>query len=73
MMRLSSQLFYIKQFDSKADAMNYHVELTSSQSFLTNAGLSEISIYAISEANFKTLVKNKNEQEYISFFNRIYK
>jgi tetratricopeptide (TPR) repeat protein len=67
------QLFYIKQFDSKADAMNYHVELTSSQSFLTNAGLSEISIYAISEANFKTLVKNKNEQEYISFFNRIYK
>jgi hypothetical protein len=67
------QLFYIKQFNLPTEAMAYHKELESNQSFLTNAGLSDISIYAISAENFKILVKNKNEKDYIQFFSRNYK
>lgn len=67
------QLYYIKQFNTAKEAMEYHAELAANQSFLRNAGLSEIATYAISDTYFKLLVKNKNEEEYQKFFTRKYK
>ena len=66
------QLFYIKQFENKSKAEKYHKDLTSSQDFLETAGLSNPTLYFISEGNFKTLVKSKNEKEYTTFFNKKY-
>ena len=67
------QLIYVKQFESKKLAMAYHKEMKSNTDFLKNAGLSGVSNYAISEANFKLLVKTEKEKEYLQFFNQNYK
>lgn len=63
------QMFYVKQFDNQKEAMQYHNDLSSSLEFLQSVGLSDIQVYAISEANFRLLVKSKDEKQYIAFFN----
>lgn len=66
-------LFYVKQFESKETAARYHTDMNSSQDFLEAAGLSMINSYYISVENFRTLVKSKEEKEYVTFFNQKYK
>lgn len=61
-------LFYIKQFVDKAEVLKYHTEMEGNTTFLTNVGLRSIESYAISEANFQTLVKSNKEKEYLRFF-----
>lgn len=68
----NKQLFYLKQFGDKKEAMKYHVDMITSQSMLTEAGLSDQMLFCITEANFKTLVKNKNETDYFRFFIKNY-
>lgn len=65
-------LFYIKSFPDKAEAENYHREMKANYTFLTNLGLEDISLYAITEDNFRTLVKSKEESIYLYFFNKYY-
>lgn len=67
------QLYYIKQFSSKSQALSYHNEMKSNTVFLQNTGITEFEYYPITEANFKTLVKTKKEKEYLSFFRKKYK
>lgn len=62
------QMFYIKQFKNKTQAMEYHTDMISSNDFLKNAGMTRIESYAISNANFTKLVKSKSEKEYLVFF-----
>lgn len=69
----TKQLFYIKQFETSKTAIDYHQEMERNKVFLTDAGLSGIKNYAITERNFKTLVKDAKETEYIQFFNQKYK
>jgi tetratricopeptide (TPR) repeat protein len=66
------QLFYIKQYNNKEEVQKYHNEVKNSLSFLTNSGLISIEIYGITEENFRTLVKTKEEEEYLKFFRRNY-
>ncbi len=63
------QMFYIKQFSTQKEALEYHNDLNSSIEFLKSVGLTDINVYAISESNFKILVKTKDEKQYLSFFN----
>jgi len=67
------QLYYIKQFESQKLALDYHQEMERNIVFLRDAGLSGAKIYALTESNFKTLVKSTKEDEYILFFNQKYK
>ncbi len=67
------QLYYIKQFETQKLALDYHQELERNKVFLTDAGLSGVKFYAITETNFKTLVTSTKESEYILFFNQKYK
>ncbi len=67
------QVFYVKQFPSKKEALVYHKEMLSNKTLLSNAGMADIETYAISESNFRTLIKTKNEKEYIRFFRKNYK
>ena len=67
------QLFYIKQFKDQNTAKKYHSDITSSSGFLESAGLGNSKLYFISENNFKSLVKSKEEDEYLSFFKKKYK
>jgi TolA-binding protein len=62
-------MFYIKQFSTQKEALEYHNDLNSSLEFLKSVGLTDVKVYAISEANFKTLVKTKEENQYVAFFN----
>jgi hypothetical protein len=66
------QLFFMRQFKQGEAAMKYHRDLIPSQDFLKKAGLNDISIYAISETNFRKLVKEKNEKEYMTYFMTTY-
>lgn len=66
------QLYYIKQFASRKDVLEYHEQMKSSTAFLQNAGLSEYNYYPITEENFRTLVKTKKELDYIKFFYKNY-
>ena len=66
------QMIYIKPFADKSLAMSYHKEMKGNLSFLSAAGLSEYKMYCITEENFKTLVKSKDEDTYLLFFNRYY-
>jgi TolA-binding protein len=67
------QLYYIKQFDSKATAIKYHKEMEASASFLKQIGLKNANFYAITPENFRILVKLKDDDEYIRFFAEKYK
>jgi hypothetical protein len=67
------QLFFIKQFGDQSKAKKYHEDITSSSDFLESAGLKNSTLYFISEDNFKSLVKSKEEKEYLSFFKKKYK
>ncbi len=67
------QVYYIKQFAKKSDAMVYHKEMLSNVALFENEGLSDVKAYAISEENFRTLFKEKNENEYINFFKNNYR
>jgi TolA-binding protein len=67
------QLYYIKQFDSKATAIKYHKEMEASASFLKQIGLNNANFYAITPENFRILVKLKDDDEYIRFFAEKYK
>jgi tetratricopeptide (TPR) repeat protein len=62
-------MFYIKQFSTQKEALEYHNDLNSSLEFLKSVGLTDVKVYAISEANFKILVKTKEENQYVAFFN----
>lgn len=66
------QLFYIKSFENKDIAQRYHIEMRSNVEFLRTAGLSEIKKFAISESNFKTLIKEQDLNAYMVFFNKHY-
>lgn len=66
------QLFYVKQFEDQNTAKKYHGDITSSSGFLESAGLENSKLYFISEDNFKSLVKSKEEDEYLSFFKKKY-
>jgi TolA-binding protein len=68
----NKQLFYIKQFKNQNTAKKYHNDITSSSDFLESAGLKNSTLYYISEANFRSLVKSKEEEEYLSFFKNKY-
>ncbi len=61
-------LFYIKQFSVKSLAVSYHKEVKSDKQFLLDAGLSNIRYYPITEKNFRKLISNKKEFEYIDQF-----
>ena len=61
-------LFYIKQFSVKSLAISYHEEVKSDKQFLLDAGLSNIRYYPITEKNFRKLISNKKEVEYIDQF-----
>lgn len=67
------QLFYVKQFESLAKAEKYHTDMKASQDFLNSAGLNDVTLYFISEENFKKLAKSKEETDYLSFFKSKYK
>lgn len=62
------QLFYLKPLKDKDQAHAYHLEMKNNHSFLEVAGLSELQYFAISESNFKTLIRLKNEDAYLAFF-----
>lgn len=66
------QLYYVKQFATKKDVMEYHEMMKSKTALLQNAGLSEYNYYPINEANFRTLVKQQKEEDYIKFFYKNY-
>ena len=66
------QLFYIKQFESKTTALKYHKEMEASASFLKEIGLKNANFFAITPENFRTLVKLKDDNEYIQFFSKKY-
>jgi outer membrane protein assembly factor BamD (BamD/ComL family) len=61
-------LFYIKQFSTKSIALKYHKKIISDNEFLLDAGLSNIKYYPITEKNFRKLISNKKEVEYIDQF-----
>ena len=61
-------LFYIKQFSTKSIALKYHKKIISDNEFLLDAGLSNIRYYPITEKNFRKLISNKKEVEYIDQF-----
>ena len=65
-------LFYIKQFSTKSIALKYHKEIISDNQFLLDAGLSNIKCYPITEKNFRKLISNKKEDEYIDQFKSIF-
>lgn len=62
------QLFYIKGINTKELAVDYHLEMKVNLSFLMDKGLKDVNSYAISEGNFKVLVKEQNELNYMVFF-----
>lgn len=66
------QLIFIKFFKGKEQATDYHLELVNNYRFLNEAGLSDIQSFAITEANFKALIKAQNEDDYMVFFNLHY-
>lgn len=66
------QLFYIKSYGNKDQAQQYHIEMRNNLSFLESAGLSDITNFAITEDNFKTLIREKNLDAYMVFFNKHY-
>lgn len=61
-------LFYVKQFSMKSMALKYHDEIKSNKQFLLDAGLSNIRYYPITEKNFRKLISNKKEIEYMEQF-----
>jgi len=61
-------LFYIKQFSVKSMAIKYHDEIKLNRQFLLDAGLSNVRHYPITENNFRKLISNKKEREYIEQF-----
>ena len=61
-------LFYIKQFSVKSMAIKYHDEIKLNRQFLLDAGLSNVRQYPITENNFRKLISNKKEIEYIEQF-----
>ena len=61
-------LFYIKQFSMKSMAIKYHDEIKSNRQFLLDAGLSNVRQYPITENNFRKLISNKKEIEYMEQF-----
>lgn len=61
-------LFYIKQFSMKSMAIKYHDEIKSNRQFLLDAGLSNVRQYPITENNFRKLISNKKEIEYMDQF-----
>ncbi len=66
------QMFYMKPFRSVEEVMSYHNDMTDNKVLLINSGLNGINHYAISEDNFKTLVKDGLEENYLIFFKRNY-
>ena len=66
-------MFYMKQFDALDDAMRYHSELKENKMEFQKLRFLEMKGYVISDENFRTLFKEKNEDEYISFFYQHYK
>ena len=64
----SRSLFYIKQFSVKSMAIKYHDEIKANKQFLLDAGLSNIRHYPITEKNFRKLISNKKEIEYMEQF-----
>ena len=65
-------MFIIKSFPDKASAEAYHREMKANYTFLTTMGLEDINLYAITEENFRTLIKNEEESLYLYFFNKHY-
>ena len=49
-------------------AIKYHDEINVNKQFLLDAGLSNIRHYPITEKNFRKLISNKKEIEYMEQF-----
>ena len=66
------QMFYIKPFESVEQAMGYYADLNSNKVFLISSGLNALEFYPITDDNFKTLIKEQDEDTYKIFFNKYY-
>ena len=64
------QLIYLKTFENKDQAQAYHQEMKTNSTFLESAGMKDLSLFAISEENFKILIRLKNDDAYLAFFNK---
>ena len=66
------QLIYIKTFSDKDKVQAYHMEMKSNYRFLEDAGMNDLSLFAISESNFKTLIRMQNDEAYMAFFDKYF-
>lgn len=65
-------LFYISQFQTDIRVKRYYRDLKSAISFFEDAGLEEINYYPITISNFKIMLKEKDEAEYLNFVKNKY-
>ena len=61
-------MFYVKQFPDQTKANLYHEELLANKRILVDAGLTNMRSYPITEKNFRKLISNQKELEYLAQF-----
>lgn len=61
------EIFYTLPFGSDLKVKRYYKEMKSALKFFQEAGLEEIEIYPITTANFKILINQPSEVEYLDF------
>lgn len=61
-------MFYVKQFPDQTKAKLYHEELLANKRILVDAGLTNMRSYPITEKNFRKLISNQKELEYLAQF-----
>jgi tetratricopeptide (TPR) repeat protein len=68
-----TKLVQVKPFENSAKAIEYYRELINNTLFFDKAGLVEYSQCVISNENFILLMKKKDDEEYLKFFQATFK
>ena len=66
------QLFMITRFSNINDIEKYHKGLSTDKEFKANLMMPNLDMFFTTEPNFRILVKEKDEKEYIEFFAEYY-
>lgn len=66
------RLLNVRQFKNKDDVMGYYNVIKTQAQLFSDLTPDQIAITAISTLNFSTLLSNKDIDNYLSFFNRVY-